>query len=55
VFRNEKDTNNYNLGAFLTNGKLKIIDSEDTTDSSLWKATELDLKVEGEILQMVSD
>lgn len=39
VFRNEKDDHLYNLGAYLDNGRIKLIDTEDTNNPDSWEMT----------------
>jgi len=40
VFRNEKDDDDFNVGAYLEKGKVMLIDSEDTSDTSKWDLEE---------------
>lgn len=36
VFRNEKNETEYNLGVYLDNGRIEVIDSTDTSNTSSW-------------------
>lgn len=37
VFRNEKDASAFNLGVYLENGKIELIDSSDTSTAEHWE------------------
>jgi hypothetical protein len=55
VFRNEKSEHNYNLGAYLDNGKINLIDSEDTTDPTKWEMKNNKFATKGKLISMGSD
>ena len=55
VFRNEKADHEYNLGAYLDNGRIKLIDSEDTTDPELWEMKLNKYGTAGTLISMGSD
>lgn len=55
VFRNEKNDHIYNLGAYLDNGRIKLIDSEDTTNPDSWEMTLSKYGTKGELISFSSD
>lgn len=55
VFRNEKADHEYNLGAYLDNGRIKLIDSEDTTDPNLWDMKLNKYGTAGSLISMGTD
>lgn len=55
VFRNEKSDHEYNLGAYLDNGRIKLIDSSDTTNPELWEMTLNKYGTQGTMLSMGGD
>ncbi len=55
VFRNEKDDHLYNLGAYLDNGRIKLIDSSDTTNPDTWEMTLNKYGTAGELVSISSD
>ncbi len=55
VFRNEKDDNLYNLGAYLDNGRIKLIDSSDPTNPDAWEMTLNKYGTAGDLVSISSD
>ena len=55
VFRNEKEEHVYNLGVYLENGRINLIDSEDTTDPRKWKIINNKYTTSGTLISLSSD
>jgi hypothetical protein len=41
VFRNEKNDVDYNIGLYLNNNKVKLIDTADVTNSDGWEIKQM--------------
>jgi len=50
VFRNEKNDTDFNLGAYLETGRIRILDSENTADTSKWEIKLNNYEAKGELM-----
>jgi hypothetical protein len=55
VFRNEKQDFEYNLGIYMENGRIEIIDSPDSSDTANWDKALNNYAAKGKLIQIVSD
>lgn len=55
VFRNEKDEHDYNLGVYLENGKIELIDSPDASVATNWSKKVNAYTTKGKIIRTAID
>ena len=55
VFRNEKNDVDYNIGLYLNNNRVRVIDTDDVTNSDGWEIKEMSQVTKGTPILYVSE